>query len=64
MIDSLGQAGVKETAGGEDGECLDFQEATSQIRAQNPAMMESFLSVNVAIHYLKRDYGSSDQNLY
>ena len=63
MIDSLGQAGVKETAGGEDGECLDFQEATSQIRAQNPAMMESFLSVNVAIHYLKRDYGSSDQNL-
>lgn len=63
MIDSLGQAGVKETAGGEDGECLDFQEATCQIRAQNPAMMESFLSVNVAIHYLKRDYGSSDQNL-
>ena len=62
MIDSLGQAGVKETAGGEDGECLEL-EATSLIRAQNPAMMESFLSVNVAIHYLKRDYGSSDQNL-
>ena len=42
MIDSLGQAEVKETAEGEDGECLDFQEATSEIRAQNPAMMESF----------------------